>query len=287
MYKLISTALVGLLALLTSCEKPILASEESTDQTTEGNLTVRVFQVEQTPFTLLSRTAANDICTRLNYAIYNEDGSRVKQINQEHDDADFGHATFQLTEGTYQLVVVAHSCKGNPTMTNPAKIQFSNTTTGYTDTFLYSEEITVNDEKTELKVPLKRIVSLCRFIVTDDFPADVKTMQFKYTGGSGAFNAYTGLGCVKSTQTVTYTVADGDKQFDLYTFLHDTEGTITLTVTALDAAENVISERQFNVPLVQNKITWFSGPFFDESGSQNTITIDINTEWDGETHLTF
>ena len=37
-----------------------------------------------------------------------------------------------------------------------------------------------------------------RFVLTDDIPSDVKKMQFYYTGGSGAFNALTGLGSVNS-----------------------------------------------------------------------------------------
>jgi hypothetical protein len=39
-------------------------------------------------------------------------------------------------------VVVGHSASGNPTMTNPAKIQFTNSI-GYTDTFLYTEQVEV------------------------------------------------------------------------------------------------------------------------------------------------
>ena len=68
----------------------------------------------------------------------------------------------------------------------------------------------------------------------------------------------------------------------------DTEGTIQLKVTALDASDNVLYERDLSVPMVKNKITWLSGAFFNGSDSQdNTISIDINTEWDGEIHITF
>lgn len=92
---------------------------------------------------------------------------------------------------------------------------------------------------------------------------------------------------MKSTQTVTYSVTN-QNQFDLYTFLHDEEGTIHISVIALDAAENVINQQEFDVPMAQNKISWLSGPFFNESDSQSSsITIDINTDWDGEMHFTF
>lgn len=283
--------------VLVSCEKPLIG-EENNAVDTKGNLRVSVFQIEKMPLASLfpgvSQTttraakAASEVVTRLNFAVYDIDDSRVKQVNQQSGAADFGSAVFQLEEGTYQLVVVGHSANGNPTMTNPAKIQFTNST-GYTDTFLCYGEVTIGEEAVDYEVSLDRIVALCRFVVTDDIPADVRKMQFYYTGGSGAFNAATGLGSVASKQTVTVDVKDGQKQFDLYTFLHEPSDNIALKVTALDASGNVLYEREFDVPMQQNHITWLSGAFFNGSGSSSTtITgVTVNTDWAGETHLTF
>ena len=272
--------------LLTSCEKPYLGDEAPSGPTTSGNLTVSVFQLEQTPFSDYTRTAPSEACTHLNYAIYNGD-ERLKQINQTSDMADFGHVSFQLDAGTFQLVVVAHSSKGNPTMTAPTKIQFDNSD-GYSDTFLYSEDVTVASEPVNLSIALNRIVALCRFVISDDYPQGVAKMQFKYTGGSGAFNAATGLGCVKSTQTVTYDVTSGQKQFDLYTFLHATEGTIHLTASALDASGIEITQRTFDIPLATNKVTWFTGDFFNGTPIQPTsLNLTIDTQWLPESHLTY
>ena len=175
-------------------------------------------------------------------------------------------------------------------MTNPAKIQFTNST-GYTDTFLYYGEVTVGEETVDRQVSLDRIVARCSFVLTDEaIPADVKKLQFYYTGGSGAFNAATGLGSVASKQTVTFDVTSGtQKQFHLYTFLHETSDNIALKVTALDASGNVLYERDFDVPMEQNHITWLSGAFFTGSGSSSTSVtgVTVNTDWAGETHLTF
>ena len=274
--------------VLLSCEKPIALEDGETDDV-EGNLRVNVYEIEKAPFANLTRTAVSDVCTRLNFAIYDEGGSRLKQVNQTSDKSGFGQCAFQLEEGTYQLVVVGHSANGNPTMTNLGKIQFTNST-GYTDTFLCYGEVIIGEEPVELNISMDRIVALCRFVVTDDIPAEVKKLQFYYTGGSGAFNAVTGMGCVNSKQTVTYDVATvSEKQFDLYTFLHEPSDNIVLTVTALDASGNELHSRQFDVPMQQNHITWLSGAFFDGSGSSSTsITgVTVNTNWDGETHLTF
>ena len=275
---------------LASCEKVAIPESDASEEL-NGNLRVSVYQIEQTPFAGSTRTteAASVACTRLNFAIYDEDGSRLKQINQQSSADDFGSVAFQLDEGTYQLVVVGHSANGNPTMTDPTKIQFSNAT-GYTDTFLCYGEVTIGEDPVDYEVSLDRIVALCRFVITDDIPAEVKKLRFYYTGGSGAFNAVTGLGCVASKQDVKFDVTPaGSKQFDLYTFLYDQSDNIALTVTALDANGNELYSRQFDVPMQQNNITWLSGAFFNGSGSSSTTIsgVTVNTDWAGETHLTF
>lgn len=278
------------LCVLVACEKALMTEDASISGDKNGNLHVSVCQIEQTPFGNLTRGAepVANVCTRLNFAIYDEGGMRVKQINQTSDKAGFGQCAFQLEEGTYQLVVVGHSANGNPAMTDPTKIQFTNAT-GFSDTFLCYGEVTIGEEQVDYEVSLDRIVALCRFVITDDIPAEVKTMRFYYTGGSGAFDATTGLGCVASKQDVKFTVTAGQKQFDLYTFLHDLSDNITLTVTALDASGNELYNRQFDVPMQQNHITWLSGAFFNGSGSSSTTIggVTVNTDWAGETHLTF
>ena len=286
--------LCTLLSLL-SCEKAItdddsVVSGSPADK--NANLTVTVFSIEKAPFETFTRAAtpASEACTRLNFAIYDEGGSRVKQVNQTSAEADFGKASFQLAEGTYLLVVVGHSSSGNPTMTAPTKIQFTNAT-GYTDTYLCCATVTIGEDKLDYKVSLDRITALCRFVLTDtEIPSEVKKLRFYYTGGSGAFNAQTGLGCVNSKQDVKFDVSASQKQFDLYTFPYkSTEGTIHLVVSALDASGIEILKQEFDVPMQQNYITWLLGPFFGDSGSgSTTITgVTINTDWAGETHITF
>ena len=210
-------------------------------------------------------------------------------MNQTSDKADFGTASFQLEEGDYTLVVVGHSSNGNPTMTNMKKIQFTNTQ-GYSETFMTCCTVSITEEPLEKPVSLDRIVSMCRFVVTDEIPADVKKMRFYYTGGSGAFNALTGFGSVNSKQSVFFDVSSGtQKQFDLYTFLHEAESDIDLQVTAYDDEDNVLYERDFEVPMEQDHITWLTGAFFNGSGSSSTTIggVTVNTDWAGETHITF
>ena len=271
--------------LLSNCENPVITDDDRMEP--QGNLKVSIYQIEQTPFSALTRAESGIACSRLNFIVYDESGSRLNQVSQKVEEPGFGTTAFQLEEGIYQLVVVGHSASGNPTTTNLSKIQFTNGT-GYTDTFLYYGEVTVGTEQTDWEVSLHRIVSLCRFVITDDIPAEVKKLRFYYTGGSGAFDAATGLGSVASKQSVTFDVQEGQKQFDLYTFLHNPSDNIALKVTALDASDNILRERDFDVPMKQNEVTWLTGSYFTGSTSGSTgITITINTDWAGETHQNF
>ena len=274
------------LLLLVACEKPSWDSEDEGDEPVAGNLTVSIYQIGKTPFDEVTRSQSTTP-THINYAVYSVDGQRVKQVNQQAGDANYGKASFQLEPGTYQLVVVAHSSNGNPTMTDLTKIQFKNNQ-GFSDTFLtYIEDVEVTAENHTLLVTPQRIVSLCRVEITDDVPETVSQLRFQYKGGSGAFDAHTGLGSVNSIQTLDFDVTTGQKQFDLYTYLHDTEGTIHLTVTAFDASGVELINREFDIPMEREKITWFTGPFFGGTGGGLSIGITLDTDWKGETHITF
>ena len=274
------------LLLLVACEKPSWDSEDEGDEAVAGNLTVSIYQIGKTPFDEVTRSQSTTP-THINYAVYSVDGQRVKQVNQQAGDANYGKASFQLEPGTYQLVVVAHSSNGNPTMTDLTKIQFKNNQ-GFSDTFLtYIEDVEVTAENHTLLVTPQRIVSLCRVEITDDVPETVSQLRFQYKGGSGAFDAHTGLGSVNSIQTMDFDVTGDQKQFDLYTYLHDTEGTIHLTVTALDASGVELINREFDIPMEREKITWFTGPFFGGTGGGLSIGITLDTDWKGETHITF
>ena len=280
-----------ILLIITSCEHPLIPDQDMIGGDADGNLVVSVFQIEQQSFAVpFTRTSITDYCQRLNFAVYDAAGKLIKQVNQKTGDASYGTVAFRIDPGTYQVVVVGHSSSGNPTMTNPQKIRFDNKD-GFTDTFLHYALIEVADDKeTTIDANLHRIVSLCRVVFTDAIPEGVTQMRFQYKGGSGAFDAATGLGSVNSTQTEFFAVEPGEQScsFDLYTFLHDTEGTLHLQATAYDANDNIVREREFEVPLKQHMITKLSGPYFSGSdGSAITIVIGINAEWEGEQTIEF
>ena len=285
MKRLVKTFVYALLLLLgtASCEKSLLDEPAFEQENEDGNLKVSVFEIEKTVFGNLTRAALSDVCTRINFIAYTPDGERVAKIDQEAGDPDFGAASFFLAPGDYQVVVVAHSSNGNPSSTDPSRIRFTNAQ-GYTDTFFSSRSVTIGEDEVDMSVSLDRISSLCRFQITDDYPAGVVKMRFRYTGGSGAFNGNTGLGSVNSTQTLLLDITSGQNQFDLYTYLHDTTGTIHLTVQALDVDDNVLFEREFDVPMEKNRVTRLSGAYF--SGF-TTFSVSVSTDWNDERVINF
>ena len=78
--KLLIALLTGIFVLC-GCEKPI--NLEEMEDTTTGNVTVSVYKIENSALGMTSRGVVSDVCTKLNFAIYDAGGTRVKQINQK------------------------------------------------------------------------------------------------------------------------------------------------------------------------------------------------------------
>lgn len=283
--------------LLASCEKPIL--DEDISEKKEVNVILRMSQFEQTDFDIIAKTpvtrAATDItdlCTRLNIAIFDDEGTKVKTIAQKDTDSDFGTVALSLTAGTYQLVVIAHNCDGSASITSTEKVTFPNNKV--TDTFYYYGDLIVTDSQQSYDLTLTRAVAMFRLVLTDEeIPANVAKLKFYYTGGSSTFSPSTGYGCVNSKQTEIRTVAPGLTVFDIYTLPHTEEDVLTrLTVTALNANDNAVKECIFeNVPVTRNQITRYTGSFFGSGGSgqstDGTFRLTANGDWDSVNGYTF
>lgn len=288
-----SWLLLAMLVAMSACEKMNTEDEEPTTPET-ANLILNVTTDGVQPLDGTTRSGASYF-THLSFVVY-QNGAKVTALNQTDGDNGYGQASLTLTPGNYQVLVLAHSSNGNPTQTNPEKLQFTNAM-GYTDTFYFYDGITVTSEPQTHNVVLERCTALLRFVITDEMPAGVSYLRFYYTGGSGALNARTGWGCVDSKQTVNIDVDPAAGQpytFDLYTIPKEQQASLNLTVTAYgeDGVE-VVKERTFkNIPVERNKITEFKGSFFTESPNDNpgenppssssdTFVITADTQWGG------
>jgi hypothetical protein len=281
--------LLLLIIILVSCEHPTIPEGLETG---DDNLFVNVARVEHVSFpAFTTRTSVTQAFSRLSIAIFDSEGSRTDFSNKTVGDKGYGSASFYLPEGKYQVVVIGHSAKQNPTTTNASKIQFTKAT-GYSDTFLHSQFVEVADTPVVVNADVERIVSLCRVVLTDTIPDNVSTLHFEYSGGSGYFDASTGMGVTTSSmkQQMDFDAVAGcdSTVYDLYTFLLADEGTIHLKAQAKDDADNTLCTREFDVPLRRRQITKLSGPLFSGlSDSGITIVISVDDEWEGEKVINF
>lgn len=300
-------ALVLMAFVVYSCEKPVIDDDTASNgagqeqqgsqpsNKTTGNVVLRVSNFNFVPYTsegsadarvAKTMTDLTTYCTRLNYVIY-KDGKKVTSRSQLKEDAGFGETTVKLDAGIYKLLVLAHSSKGgNPTLSDPENIQFTNTL-GYSDTFSYYGDLEVTNEVMTHEITLTRVSSLLLFTVTDDLPANVTHMYFYYTGGSGVLNAVTGYGGnvnSKQEKNVNVSGMTSPLAINVYTFLQADEGSLNLKINALDANSNVVASRQFsNIPVKRNVVTEFKGSFFKEE----SFTFVADTEWSDTLHFTF
>ena len=283
--------LIVLACGLSSCEKPFVDEMSGKHAPDDANVVLHFSMSEQNGFVSRAAVDIADICSRLNLAVFDGKGTKVKIVNQMLDTAD-GTVSFKLAEGDYQLVVIAHNGEGNATISSTAKVTFPSNKV--TDTFFYYGDFLVSAERQTYELTLTRAVSMFRMVLTDgSMPSNVSKFKFYYLGGSSTFSPAEGVGCVNSKQTELRPVST-DGIFEIYTFPHTEKDTLTkVTVTALDENDVVQKEQVFeNVPVVRNQITEYAGKFFEENGGEGTavngyLRMTANPEWDSVNKFPF
>lgn len=289
-----------MVTLVMGCEKPLLDETEVVATPAEANVVLRFTQYEQEAFAMGSGSRAatraatdvTELCSRLNIAIFDGDGTKVKTVAQKEGDAGYGTVALSLAAGTYKLVVIAHNCDGSATITSTEKVTFPNNKV--TDTFYYYGDLVVSSEHQTYDLTLTRAVAMFRLVLTDEeMPSNVAKFKFYYTGGSSTFSPSAGYGIVQSKQTEIRTVSD-DGIYEIYTLPHTEEDVLTkLTITALDANDNTIKERVFeNIPVTRNQVTRYTGSFFGEGGGGGStgsgdFRITADPDWDSVNGYTF
>lgn len=279
------------MAMLVSCEKPYVGTDAD-EVSTPANVIVNVTGFEQIPFNdagySRAPSAPDDVCTRLNFVIYQGD-TKVQSIPQKVSDADFGHIAITLAAGTYKIAVIGHSSSASATITSLEKISFADNQVS--DTFCYCGDLVVGGDTQTLNIELKRVVAMFRLVLTKELPAGIAQLKFYYTGGSSTLSALTGFGSVQSKQTVKIDVTPGQLQYEVFTIPHSVKDELKMTVTALDASGTLIKERVFEaVPVKQNFITRYTGDLFDGSSvdiSESAMQVQVLSEWAGENEVTF
>lgn len=251
----------------------------------EGFLqTFHCLEFEHLPFETRS-TGIKEVATRLDFAVFDSEGTRVKSIGQEISEESFGTVSVRLAEGTYTMVAIAHNGEKAAKLTTPSKVTFEYDGNKVTDTFVYYQSITVESDKS-YDMNMKRCVAMVRFVFTDNAPADVVSFSFYYTGGSSALDATTGKGCVNSRQRETRNRvaanSEGESVYEIYTFPKADSENLKLTVSALNESGETVYEKVLEeVPVAVNEITQYTGAFFSNSSSlyDSNNTFYTNDTW--------
>lgn len=269
---------VGMLLTVTSCEKMNLSKGSADD---DANVVIRIRSFEQTPFRAETRAEVGDLCDHLNFIVFDDNGERVDQKNQELGDDNFGEGRFTLPLGTYRLAIVAHSSDGNPsvnkrTASKNESVSFTNAK-GFTDTFFASKQLTVGDSAINLDVRLDRVVAKVKFINEDPIPEKTDSIRFYYEGGSGSIDAQSGYGNVKSKQAAWF--GKDETPFEIYTIPWQDSDYLEVTIGAFQGTDLLASTVVDSIPIRRNCVTTCRGRLFNGKVTKVTFTITLNDAW--------
>lgn len=278
--------LMGIAAMLTACERPVIDDESGGP--VKGNVTLTF-----SPYQTMTRASSPDgLFTKVNYMLFDKaTGERAFATvrTQTADDENFGTVTMQLADGEYDVLMVGHSSARSATL---AKDKVSFTASDgrkITDTFWQKVPITVGDKPVEQEIVLDRATAMFRLVITDATPASVTHFKFEYKGGSADFNPNTGNGITNSSQSELRDV-NGENTYEVYTFPKD-NNKLTVTVYALNSDDAIIRQMKFeNVPVKARTITCYTGEFFSGAAeviSSGKFTIKVNGEWEETNNYVF
>ena len=279
------------LFIIVGCEKPIFITDETDDAVVSG---VTLSFNATTDDATRSTVVIGNYFTKLNVMLFDESGNKVfdKVKTQTIDDADFGNLKISLKEGTYTVVAVGHSSIRSATIKSPQMVQFTASDgEKLTDTFCCCTKVTIGEEAEQFSLTMQRVSAMFRVVITDESISTlVAKMKFDYKGGSANFNPTTFEGTTKSTQSEIRLA--GGNTYECYTFLYlSSSGTLTVTLSALAADGTIICQRTFdNVPVVRNRITTYTGHFFEEGSgdiTQSGFGFMVDADWDGIDEYTF
>ena len=262
--------------VLTACssdngEEQRVKSEEFTD------VVLTFSPYEQTAMTRAATSVAS-VVTHLD--VWITDGTTTTDLHQTNADADFGSLTVTLDKTkTYTLYAVGH--KANGATLSDGVISF--TDDKVTHSMFYSTTFSPATT-TNLSCLMNRIVADFRLDITDDFPAECKSLRFTIANVFDRWNVSTG-GTHSLDRVSTISYGGTSSIFNVYAIVTDAQTTHDITVTALDENDQELQTRTFmNVPLRNGYKTSYKGTFFIDTPM--TMEFMVN-DWNEYDEVTF
>ena len=277
MKKLFIMALaVGL--TLTACEK---SSEEcvvngsAVDNQAEVTLTFSPYEMGA-----MTRAATSIASVVTHLDVWITDGTTTQDIHQTSADADFGSLSVTLDKTkTYTLYAIGHKADGATLSDGVIAFTDDKVTHSMFYTTTFSPATTTN-----LSCLMNRIVADFRLDITDDFPAECKSLRFTIANVFDRWNVSTG-GTHSLDRVSTISYGGTSSIFNVYAIVTDAQTTHDITVEALDADGNVLQTRTFmNVPLRNGYKTSYKGTFFIDTPM--TMEFMVN-DWNEYDEVTF
>lgn len=248
-------------------EEPVMNQGE----TAEVTLTFSPY--EQTAMTRAATSVAS-VVTHLD--VWITDGTTTQDIHQTSSDADFGTLSVTLDKTkTYTLYAIGHKADG--ATLSDGVISFTNDKTThsmfYTTTFSPATA-------TNLSCLMNRIVADFRLDITDDFPAECKSLRFTIANVFDRWNVSTG-GTHSLDRVSTISYGGTSSIFNVYAIVTDASTTHDILVEALDENDDVVQSRTFaDVPLRNGYKTNYRGTFFIDTPTSASFTINDWNEYE-------
>ena len=276
MKKLLFMALAAL--WLVGCSEQSEQTEQS-DELTKVSLSFSPYEQSAMARTTRAASSIAGIVTHLDVWIY-ESGSEVADIHQTSADADFGSLSVTLDKTkTYTLYAIGHKADG--ATLSDGVIAFTDDKVTHSMFYIttFSPATTTN-----LSCLMNRIVADFRLDITDDFPAECKSLRFTIANVFDRWNVSTG-GTHSLDRVSTISYGGTSSIFNVYAIVTDAQTTHDITVEALDADGNVLQTRTFmNVPLRNGYKTSYKGTFFIDTPM--TMEFMVN-DWNEYDEVTF
>ena len=255
------------------------ASEVMEDEETEL-VTLTFSPYEQSAMARTTRAASSiaGIVTHLD--VWITDGTTTQDIHQTSADANFGSLSVTLDKTkTYTLYAIGHKADGATLSDGVISFTDDKVTHSMFYSITFSPATTTN-----LSCLMNRIVADFRLDITDDFPAECKSLRFTIANVFDRWNVSTG-GTHSLDRVSTISYGGTSSIFNVYAIVTDAQTTHDITVTALDENDQELQTRTFmNVPLRNGYKTSYKGTFFIDTPM--TMEFMVN-DWNEYDEVTF
>lgn len=250
-------------------------SEVTKDEETEL-VTLTFSPYEQTAMARTTRTATSIASVVNHLDVWITDGTTTTDIHQTNTDAGFGTVSMTMDKTkTYTLYAMGHKADGATMSDGVISFTDDKVTHSMFYTTTFSPATTTN-----LSCLMTRIVADFRMEITDDIPAECKSLRFTISDVFDRWNVSTG-GTHQLNRVSTINCNGTSAIFNVYAIATDEQTLHTVTVEALDENDGVIQERVFeNVPLRNGYKTNYRGTFFIDTPMSMSFTVNDWNEYD-------